>query len=66
VYWRMVTHHTEDVANWHFSADPKPVENGLRDKTLQRQYHNQRRHAKRTRFDWWRHNGFEDWLFRDA
>ena len=192
VYWRMVTHHTEDVANWHFSAEPKPVdmvwgsvafpaseassgssssagpwlqanravleaattttppwrqktagqapsfiargpvqieyavwkdmvshpftlqsggkridqqlcylgallqgweeaaalhvenvkpwtndelcvaptksnwENGLRDKTLQRQYHNQRRHAKRTRFDKWRHTGFEDWLFRDA
>ena len=41
-------------------------ENGLRDKTLQRHYHNQRRHAKRTRFDWWRHNGYEDWLFRDA
>ena len=24
--WRMVTNHSEDVANWHFSADPKPVD----------------------------------------
>ena len=26
VYWKMVTNHTEDVATWHFSADPKPVD----------------------------------------
>ena len=26
VYWAMVSHHREEVANWHFSADPKPVD----------------------------------------
>ena len=26
LYWRMVINHREEVANWHFSADPKPVE----------------------------------------
>ena len=26
VYWQMVTNHSEEVANWHFSADPKPVD----------------------------------------
>ena len=26
VYWRLVTNHPSDVANWHFSADPKPVD----------------------------------------
>ena len=26
VYWKMVTNHASDVANWHFSADPKPVD----------------------------------------
>ena len=41
-------------------------ENGFRDKTLQRDYHNQRRYAKRQGFDWWDHSGYEDWLFRDA
>ena len=41
-------------------------ENGLRDKELQRDYHNQRRYAKRTRFDWWRHSEYEDRPFRDT
>ena len=63
--------HVENVKPWTndelcVAPTKSNWENGLRDKTLQRQYHNQRRHAKRTRFDWWRHNGFEDWLFRDA
>jgi hypothetical protein len=26
VYWAMVSHHRQEVANWHFSADPKPVD----------------------------------------
>jgi hypothetical protein len=26
VYWRMVANYEEEVANWHFSADPKPVD----------------------------------------
>jgi len=26
LYWRMVINHREEVANWHFSADPKPVD----------------------------------------
>ena len=26
VYWRMVSNPSEEVANWHFSADPKPVD----------------------------------------
>jgi hypothetical protein len=26
LYWQMVSNHSEEVANWHFSADPKPVD----------------------------------------
>ena len=26
VYWRMVANYEEEVANWHFSAEPKPVD----------------------------------------
>ena len=26
VYRQMVSNHSEEVANWHFSADPKPVD----------------------------------------
>ena len=29
LYWQMVTNHSEEVANWHFSADPKPVDGGV-------------------------------------
>ena len=41
-------------------------ENGVRDKELQKEYHNQRRHAQRNGFSWWEHSEFEEWLFRDA
>ena len=26
LFWNMVSNHEQDVANWHFSADPKPVD----------------------------------------
>ena len=39
---------------------------GLRDKALQQDYHNQRRCAKRARFDWWDHNGYDERVSRDT
>ena len=41
-------------------------EDELRNKALQKDYHNQRRFAKRACFDWWAHNAYEDMVFRDT
>ena len=48
------------------APNKKKWENGTRHEELQKDYHNQRRYAKRQWFDWKDHNEQEQRVFRDT